>query len=263
MIKKLFLFVFILINTSCANPLFFHPDKNIYNRFDLNKYEEVYFKSSDNTKLHGYFIRALNEPQGTIIHFHGNAQNLTSHYGFVNWIPRYNFNLFVFDYRGYGKSEGNTDRKGIYKDCISAVNFIKEKKNKNSENIFVLGQSLGGAYALSILEDFNEKTIKAVGVDSGFYSFRKITEDKIKLIPLLSFISKPLSYIMATNTKSPEYVLNKTKNIPIIIFHGKLDRIVPFSHGSYIFENAASENKRFEIIEYCRHTDAFITHGKI
>lgn len=131
--KKFTIIVFIIfISSSCANPLFFYPDKKIYNRFNLKEktYEEVFFKSTDNKKLHGVFIRPEKKPHGTVIHFHGNAQNLTAHLGFVEWIPQYNFNLFVFDYRGYGKSEGSPNRTGLYEDCISAVNFIIKKKIK-------------------------------------------------------------------------------------------------------------------------------------
>ncbi len=87
----------------CVGKLFYYPDQEVHDlpaRHGL-KFEEVTFSSRDGTRLSGWFIPAVGTPQGTVIHFHGNAQNMTSHFGFVSWLPQAGFNLFVFDYRNH------------------------------------------------------------------------------------------------------------------------------------------------------------------
>lgn len=84
---------------------------------------------------------------------------MTAHLSFVSWLPKEGFNLFLFDYRGYGASEGSPERKGIYQDCIAALEYIKSRKDINPNRLLVFGQSLGGANALFLIGN-GVKTIK-------------------------------------------------------------------------------------------------------
>jgi len=116
---KTSMFIFLLTLSlscqGCVGGLFYQPDRKIYDTPDRHglKYEEVSFQSKDGTGLSGWFVPAVGKPKGTVIHFHGNAQNMTAHFGFVSWLPEQGFNLFVFDYRGYGKSAGKPDRRAF------------------------------------------------------------------------------------------------------------------------------------------------------
>ena len=81
---------------------FYHPDSRVYTTpsEDRYSYENIQFQSADGTLLSGWFIPAQGKALGTVIHFHGNARNMSSHYPQVSWLPAKGFNLFVFDYRG-------------------------------------------------------------------------------------------------------------------------------------------------------------------
>ena len=88
-----------MILSSCANSLFYHPEEKVYQtpRDHNQAYEDVEFRSLDKILLSGWFIPAKDPSKcaGTIIHFHGNAQNMTSHYSYVRWVPELNYNLFA------------------------------------------------------------------------------------------------------------------------------------------------------------------------
>jgi fermentation-respiration switch protein FrsA (DUF1100 family) len=94
-----------LMLNGCANGLFYYPDSRVYSTpaGAGQPFQDVWFTSRDGTKLHGWFIPATSQGPalGTVVHFHGNAQNMTAHYAFVSWLPAEGFNVFVFDYRGY------------------------------------------------------------------------------------------------------------------------------------------------------------------
>ena len=98
-----------------CNSLFYYPSQKVFytpHNFGTT-YEDVYFTSKDGTRLNGWFVPAIGHAKGTVIHFHGNAENITNHYTFVQWLPSEGFNLFVFDYRGYGASSGKPDLEGM------------------------------------------------------------------------------------------------------------------------------------------------------
>ena len=78
---------------------------------------------------------AQGKAMGTVVHFHGNAQNMSAHYTFVSWLPAHGFNLFVFDYRGYGQSEGTLSREGVYEDSVAAVEYVRKRTDIDPRKI--------------------------------------------------------------------------------------------------------------------------------
>ncbi len=249
-----------LLLTGCANTLFFHPTTKTYQTpIDNNLfYEEVLFESQDKTRLSGWFIPAVKKKEekakGTIIHFHGNAQNMTAHYSFVNWLPEKGYNLFVFDYRGYGMSKGRACRSGIYKDCVAALFYVRSRPEVDSDKIVVLGQSLGGALAIRVVSDHPEFKVKAVIADSAFASYRQIARDKVGLIPVLKWFKWPLSFLLATNGYSPVDVIENLHPTPLLVIHGTCDLAVPYHHGKRLFESAR-DPKLFWTVDKGRHID--------
>src|ERR1051325_11044653 len=142
--------------TGCVQGAFYHPDRVLYDtpaRLGL-KYEQVTFASQDGTRLVGWFIpaRGYADPKrakGTVVHFHGNAQNLSAHWQFVDWLPQRGFNLFVFDYRGYGASQGSPEPKGVFEDSLAALDYVRARPDVDPERLLALGQSLGGTNAIA------------------------------------------------------------------------------------------------------------------
>lgn len=246
----------------CVGHMFYQPDRTIYDSPDRHglKYEQVTFQSKDGTRLSGWFIPAVGKPKGTVIHFHGNAQNMTAHFGFVSWLPVQGFNLFVFDYRGYGKSAGSPERRGLYEDSLAALDYIAARPGIDHNRLLVLGQSLGGANAIAAVGSSPAGGIRAVAIESAFASYQGIVRDKIAAIPLLSVFRSPLSRLLIGNDFSPDTVIANIAPTPLLIIHGTSDTVVPYSHGKRLFE-LAREPKQFWTIEGADHTEAFADPG--
>ena len=247
------------LSAGCASKMLYYPTRTVYSKPPSKGagYEEVTFKSKDGTALNGWFVPAKGKAKGTVIHFHGNAQNLTAHFSFVSWLPAAGFNVFIFDYRGYGKSAGSPDRKGVYEDSCAALRYIRSRKDIDADQILVLGQSLGGANALAALQGAGAAGVKAVAIDSTFYSYRVIVRDKIQQIPILGLLRWPLSFLIISNSKSPASTIQKLPPVPVLIFHGEADAIIPYRHGKLLFEKA-EEPKELVTVPKGRHTDALV-----
>jgi fermentation-respiration switch protein FrsA (DUF1100 family) len=245
----------------CGDNLFYYPDNVVYSvptKYGL-EYEDVFFSSKDGTVLHGWFIPAKSDPVGTVIHFHGNAQNLTAHFEFVKWLPQEGFNLFVFDYRGYGQSKGKPSRRGIYEDSVAAIEYVKSRSDIDRERLFVLGQSLGGANAISAVAGNHFDGIRGVVIESSFCSYRRIARDVLDETSV-SFLQAPISSLMVSNSYDPEDVVADISPIPIVFIHGTDDDVVPCYHSKRLYEKAG-EQKELWIIEGGRHTEAFTRFG--
>jgi len=248
-----------LLFAGCVERLFYYPNDRVYDTpasRDLS-YDEVEFESRDGTALTGWFIPAVGRAVGTVIHFHGNAQNMSAHFSFVSWLPVRGFNLFVFDYRGYGRSEGKPEREGIYEDCIAALVYVVNRPDVDPERVVILGQSIGGAYAVAVMQEEIARGVRAVAVDSSFYSYRLIVQDKIARIPVLSVLRRPLSRLVIDDRLSPHLVVGRISPAPILIIHGTDDRVVPFHHGKMLYD-AAAQPKEFVAVEGGKHIEAFV-----
>lgn len=240
-IRRILFFVLVLFTFSgCANSLFYHPNDKVYLTPEdaALEYENVYFKSLDGTKLHGWFIPAKGESWGTVVHFHGNAGNITANLKMVSFFSYHGLNLFMFDYRGYGESEGSPERKGVYEDSLSSVRYVLSRDDVSKKPVFLLGQSLGGANAIAVASLNKEPRIRALVIDSSFYSYRSIVRDKIGEIPIISWFKMPLSYIMATDSFHSGDLIGTIAPTPVMIIHGTADRVVPYHHGAQLFERA-------------------------
>ena len=231
--------------------LFYHPDNKVYAspQDDGYAYEEVTFASKDKTELSGWFIPAKGKALGTVIHFHGNAQNMTAHYSFVSWLPANGFNLFVFDYRGYGKSKGKPSRKGVYEDAVAAVEYIKSRTDIDQGKIILFGQSLGGANAIAVAGGNRFEGIVGVVSESAFSSYKSVAADHAGIL-------KPLAPLFIGNKFSPKKSVKKISPTPLLIIHGTHDRVVAYKHAQKLFKEA-DEPKNLWTIKDGRHTEAF------
>jgi hypothetical protein len=219
------------------------------------KFEEVSFASGDGTKLSGWFVPAVSNARGTVIHFHGNAQNMTAHFTFADWVPEAGYNLFVFDYRGYGKSKGRISRRGVYEDSVAAIHYVQSRTDVDADKILIFGQSLGGANAIAAVGNNDFKGIRAIVIDSSFSSYRKIVRDKIAQVPILSLLRWPLSYLVVGNRYSPIDYVARLPRVPLVFIHGTADPVVPYEHSVDLYERA-NPPKELWMVPDGQHTEA-------
>jgi alpha-beta hydrolase superfamily lysophospholipase len=214
--------------------------------------EDVYFESTDGTKLHAWYFGPLNkkEPTAVIVQFHGNAENLTTHFFTLYEAPSRGFAYLVFDYRGYGKSEGSPTPAGVVQDGIAAVRWMHKKHP--DKPLVIVGQSLGGAIAMRAVNQVkNEVPISLMMVDSTFADYRTQARSMFSS-SVLTFLFQPLAWLAADNSQSPREDIAQISPIPLIVVHGDKDRVVDQAMGKEVYA-LAKEPKEFWSIPDCQH----------
>ena len=232
----------VLLGLGCADRLvrvaLFHPWKY---KHDLQGeiFREVWFQNSKNQKLHGcYFpyqkINPNDAPVGTILYVHGNGENVSQLLGWAGKMcSQFRCNVLVFDYAGYGKSEGKPTAPGVLDDGLAALTYLTQQEGIPMNQIIVWGFSLGGSVAVDLA--FKHE-VKALIVESSFTSLAEMSRVVVPFFPAEYLLWEQLSSI------------KKIGNVrcPVFISHGRADRTIPFSQGERLFE-AANEPKTFFI----------------
>ena len=207
-------------------------------------YETVHFETSDGIKLSAWFIPAQNA-RGVVLFCHGNAGNISHRLDSINIFNRLGLSVFIFDYRGFGQSQGATTEQGTYLDAEAAWDYLIKKKQ---QNIFIFGRSLGGAIATWLAQ---HNTPTALIIESTFTSTRDVAA---KFYPFL-----PVRLFLRFKYNAKKYI--QQVNCPVLIIHSRNDELIPFNHGRQLFETA-NEPKEFLEIQGS-HNDGFYVSGKL
>lgn len=242
-----------------CNSVFFQPNRIGYSfppHFGL-AYEEVEFKSGDGTLLTGWFIPAKGIGRGTIIHFHGNYANMTHHLPAVAWMPGEGYSVFLFDYRGYGLSEGTPSRAGAVADGVAAIAYVRSRGDVDRGRLAVFGQSLGGALAIAALARAGHEGMRALVVEGAFASYREVARTLLDRSWITWAFQVPLSYLFISDELSPRREWAALRSLPLLVVHGEKDRNVPFENGRSLFEGFPGQDKQFWPIPNGAHINAF------
>ena len=210
-------------------------------------YEEVHFLASDGVKLHGWFVPG--DSDTTWIWFHGNAGNIShrlENLALLN--QKLGVSILLFDYRGYGRSEGDISEKGTYLDATGALEYLRTRGDVDPNRIVYYGRSLGSAVAVWLA---TEHAPLGTILESPFSSVRDMAKAAYPGLPL---------YLLV-RTRYDSLSLMPSVSSPILILHGDLDGTVPISQGRKLYE-AAREPKRFYTITGAAHNDTYITGGE-
>lgn len=249
---SLTLILFSPLLSSCSS-LFYYPSRSLYylpSRLGYHA-QELTFKAADGTQLYGWFF-AVPEGSpvlGTIIQFHGNGENMSSHYLSLVWLVEQGYQLFTFDYRGYGKSQGDPDQKGTYQDGLAALAQAWEFHQKYGASRFIVyGQSLGGAIATRALEDFAEKSkVDLLVLDSTFVSYQSVARKKMASF-WLSWPFSPLAGVLISDEYSAEQALKENKS-RVLVIADREDPAVPFSCSKDFYPEISAPKEFWELNE--------------
>ncbi|MBK8916093.1 MAG: alpha/beta hydrolase [Phycisphaerales bacterium] len=238
---------------------FYYPSRVIEETpaaFNLD-FEEVRFPSRDGTLLSGWFLPAVGKPRGTIVHFHGNAENISTHIGFVAWAPAAGYHLLVFDYRGYGKSEGRTTRQGTIEDGHAAIDYILTRSETDPRRLIVIGQSLGAAVAAVVVADRPE--VRGLILESPFSRYRDIATHHLRQVFQFELPSRALAASLVSAGHEPIDAIRRIAPRPLLVIVSGEDAICPPHLGQALFD-AASEPKELWSLPNGGHTEAFVYH---
>ena len=214
-------------------------------------YEDVTFTASDGVKLHGWFVPG--DGKRVIIWFHGNAGNIGHRVeNLVLMREQLRVSVFLFDYRGYGNSEGAPSEQGLYLDAEAALEYTKTRSGLEAdEGIVYFGRSLGAAVAVELATRYPPR---ALVLESPFTSIQGMAQ---KVYPVVSKVV-PLGLVVQSRFDA----LAKIGQVrtPVMVLHGDQDDMIPIEMGRELFE-AANEPKAFYAIRGASHNDTYAVGG--
>ncbi len=225
--------------------VFFPVAELLYTPNDVGlEYEDVRFQTSDGLTLQGWFIPGGTRSNTTWLWFHGNGGNLGHRIDELALArPRTGDNIFIFDYRGYGQSEGEPSEKGTYLDSRAAVDYLRSRPGAGNSRIIYLGHSLGAAVAVELSLTHPPMAMVLV---SPFTSVRDMAK--------LTLPFPPVGWLVRNQYDTISRI--RQLNVPVLVLHGDLDDTVPISQGRKLYE-AANEPKRFQALEGAGHNDTY------
>lgn len=194
--------------------------------------ENAWFEAEDGTRLHGWCL-PHERPRGVALFCHGNAGNITPLAGSLQVLrERHGLTAMTFDYRGYGRSEGQPSEEGILQDARAARRWLAGRTGVAERDIILMGQSLGGAVAIDLAA---KDGARGLVVASTFTSLPDVGADHMPwLLPRWNMTMRLDSLSKINNYRGP-----------LLISHGDADETIPIAHGQKLYEAAAFGSKRF------------------
>jgi uncharacterized protein len=207
-------------------------------------YEDIWFTSADGTKLHGWFVPHPS-PKRAIVYCHGNGEFVAFNADLAALLrDALDASVFLFDYRGYGRSEGRPHEAGCIADGIAAQRWLAERMGAEPKEIVVMGRSLGAAVAAAMAAELGAK---ALVLENGF---SRMTDVAAHHYPWL-----PVRLVMHNRYDSLQRIADY--HGPLLQSHGVSDWIVPIRFARQLFDAAPSQPKRFLEFNGQDHNDSF------
>ena len=205
--------------------LLYHPNENNYSEDKISvDIENVRIKTSDNIELLGWYHEKNLKDFKTLIFFHGNAGSLENRIHKLNHFRDMNINFLIIAWRGFSGNNGNPSEQGLYEDGKSAIDWLI-KKGVSEKNLILYGESLGTGVATHLAQN---KNFAGVILETPFTSMIDAAKKFYPYIPVKLLLKD----------KFENYKKIKNINLPILIMHGEVDQLVPFSMGKKIYEIA-------------------------
>ncbi len=227
--------------------VFLFPDRFVFALpSDLGlDFEDVYFQTEDGVLLSGWFVPG--QIDVTWLWFHGNAGNISYRLDNLALLHhRLAVNIFIFDYRGFGKSQGRACGERLFLDADASLSYLLSRPDVDPGKIVFFGRSLGSAVAVELAT--RQKCLGLI-LESPF------------ALPAEMMETFPLFQTIVFRTKYDTLSKIKSITVPLLILHGDRDEVVPFEMGKLLYE-AANEPKRFHTIRGASHNDTYIVGGE-
>jgi len=234
-------FVFILMaGCTSLSTLLFYPKKHyVYTPEKLGlSAERISITTSDGETLANWLLTSPIETKGTILFLHGNGENISTHIRSVAWLPQHGYEVFLLDYRGYGESTGVSTLTSALSDIEEVHRWLsgRLKNTQNEAPLYIFGQSLGGALAITYTANYQPDLhkIEALMTESAPASWPQIAREAMRSNWLTWLLQIPAS--LMPGEYDPEDHIAKITNIPMLLMHSKEDTVVEYHHGQQLFE---------------------------
>lgn len=226
----------------------YHPERRIPQEAERpDEVQDCHFTTEDGLQLHGWWRPAGDaEDAPVVLWFHGNAGDISRRVDNLQMMPD-SLNVFLIDYRGFGRSEGHPSEEGLYEDARAAHRYLVEERDIAPERIVVFGRSLGAAVALQL---GLERPVGAVIMESPFRSVAAMAQ---AMFPFL-----PAGFMVGDMYDNVSKV--KDLDVPLLVIHGTEDDLVPFGHGRAVYEAAGASAELYPI-DGAGHNDTYQVGG--
>jgi hypothetical protein len=230
--RYLFIFVFLWLLSGCVSRLIYHPDRDMREAPTDHglPYECVDLKTQDGMTLSGWWIPVCKQ-RGVVLFCHGNAGNISHRLDSILIFKRLRLSTFIFDYRGYGKSDGRPSESGTYLDAEAAWHYLVQTRKIQPEHIIIFGRSLGGSIAAWLAQDHHPRMLI---IESSFTSMRDMVKERFPWLP---------ARLVRNYQYHTSQYLQKAR-CPVLIIHSRDDELIPLRMGQELYE-AAKEPKEF------------------
>jgi fermentation-respiration switch protein FrsA (DUF1100 family) len=249
-----------LLSLTACSPFFYYPNRVLYQ--DPAKlgitHQIIEYPSLNGKILTGIFFPNPETPKGTIVFFHGNFGNVSNHFGQCQFLTHDGFDVLIFDYEGYGASQGNPNPERLVEDGISTVRYAAAHNRNPQGGVVVFGQSLGGAVAVVVAA--REPLVKAAVIEASFTSYRLMTRYVLGR-HVWTWPLYPFAPFLVSRTCDPIKFVGAISPRPLLIIHGDEDEIVPTFMSQQLFE-AAGEPKKLWIVPGAGHLGCRSAAGK-
>lgn len=247
----IYLFFCPLLNEAFVSGILFYPKKLSGHLSSLESIagvdgEEVFFNSRSNSEspqLNGWlYIKP--GARFVVVFNHGNTGNLAFRRWKAEAIIDSGASLFLYDYRGFGRSDGVPTAAGIVEDAIAAFDYLVKEEGFSSSSIVLYGESLGTAVSSEVS---SRRNCAGVIMQSPCLSVESLCKEQLKILgvyPSALFFRPPLDNLKYTRGVHP----------PVLILTGKLDEVIPSRHSLTIFEQA-SQPKSLLVLQHSSHND--------
>lgn len=200
----------------------FFPDRFPNGLWDVNAWAVVptehFFRAGDGVKLHGWWFRSADANAPVLVWCHGNAGNLTHRAEMAAELARRGVSVFLFDYRGFGRSEGRASESGSFRDSLAAYDFVKQQ---TTQPIALYGESIGGPYAAYVAR--HRKPVRAVVIENSFPSLMDLGNALYKLGWTAPFAMRTTAWLNEAGA-------------PVLVMHGTGDEVIPYALGKKLYD---------------------------
>lgn len=244
-----------------CNSMFYYPDRiNHYppEQFKIG-YKDYFFRDAQGDTLHGrlHFHMPGQEYKGLFVVFHGNAQNLTAHYLGYAWVLKQGYDEFIFDYPGYGLSDGKATRPGTVSAGKAALSLVSDSLLPGKPGrLIIVGSSLGGAVMMRVFPDWPGKSRTDLVIAESTLPAYRIAARSAMAKQWISWPLVPFTYLLISDSYSPEPYIPKISPTPMLVLACAQDPVVSPKLTRKVFDEA-KEPKWYWLSDSCGHTQTF------
>lgn len=213
--------------------------------------DEYQVPISDKVSLHTWRFKTKQNRKGVVVQFHGNAENMSSHYVSVAWLINHGYDLVTFDYRGYGQSSGVPSFPEVVSDSFKVLDFVRGLYPAETK-LIVYGQSLGSVIAVNTVRRTKVKVDELV-LEGAIYSLNQVSAEVLSR-HWLTWLFQPMGHVLVSHKYNFKKITKGFPDIPVLLLHSKQDPIIPYRQSQRIYDKLQVKQKCLKLVDEPEHT---------